>query len=97
MDDIERQIVRQITELAQGLVWETVAEWMEDEATLRLVQELEVGYAQRYHIGKLVPVLRIGLGIHNPIWIAVKTRIKSGAAEGIRTPNPRITSAALFR
>lgn len=30
-------------------------------------------------------------------WMAVKTRIKSGAAEGIRTPNPRITSAALFR
>lgn len=33
MDDI----VRQIAELAQGLVWETVAEWMEDEATLQLV------------------------------------------------------------
>jgi EAL domain-containing protein (putative c-di-GMP-specific phosphodiesterase class I) len=50
----DRVIVRAIVELARGLGRETIAECVGDEATLALLGELGVDYAQGFHIG--VPV-----------------------------------------
>ncbi|MDR7434490.1 MAG: EAL domain-containing protein [Armatimonadota bacterium] len=60
-DGENRQIVRAIAELARGLGRETIAEWVEDEVTLRHVRDLGIDYAQGYHIGKPVPVSEIFL------------------------------------
>jgi len=58
-DSENRHIVRAIADLARGLGRQTVAEWVEDEATLRIVRELGVDYAQGYYIGRPVPVSQI--------------------------------------
>lgn len=47
----DRVIVRAIVELARGLGRETIAECVGDEATLALLGELGVDYAQGFHIG----------------------------------------------
>lgn len=56
-----RQIVRAIADLARGLGRQTIAEWVEDEATLRIVRELGVDYAQGFYIGRPLPVSEIRL------------------------------------
>jgi EAL domain-containing protein (putative c-di-GMP-specific phosphodiesterase class I) len=44
--------VRAMVELAHGLGKQTIAEFVEDEETLQLLDELGVDYAQGYHIGR---------------------------------------------
>jgi EAL domain-containing protein (putative c-di-GMP-specific phosphodiesterase class I) len=56
----DRQLVRAIVAIAQGLGQKTVAEGVEDGETLELVREIGVDYAQGYHVGK--PVGAGGLG-----------------------------------
>ncbi|MEN8180653.1 MAG: EAL domain-containing protein [Pseudomonadota bacterium] len=47
--------VKALTEMASGLNKLTVAEFVEDEATLNLLAEIGVDYAQGYYIGKPQP------------------------------------------
>jgi diguanylate cyclase (GGDEF)-like protein/PAS domain S-box-containing protein len=54
-DPQDRQIVRAIAELARGLGRATVAEGVEDAATLEVVRALGVDYAQGYYIGRPEP------------------------------------------
>jgi EAL domain-containing protein (putative c-di-GMP-specific phosphodiesterase class I) len=54
-DPQDREIVRAIAELARGLGRATIAEGVEDEATLQAVRALGVGFAQGYYIGHPVP------------------------------------------
>jgi EAL domain-containing protein (putative c-di-GMP-specific phosphodiesterase class I) len=54
-DPQDRQIVRAIAELARGLGRATVAEGVEDAATLEAVRALGVDYAQGYYIGRPEP------------------------------------------
>ena len=55
-DEADQQVVRSIVRLAQDHGLQTVAEGVEDEATLELLRTLEVGYAQGFHIGRPEPV-----------------------------------------
>jgi EAL domain-containing protein (putative c-di-GMP-specific phosphodiesterase class I) len=56
-DSIEdRRMVGAIVQFARALGLETVAEGVEDCATLRLVHELGVDYAQGFHVGEPVAV-----------------------------------------
>ncbi|MDI6772800.1 MAG: EAL domain-containing protein [bacterium] len=55
-DPQNQQIVRAIAELARGLGRATIAEWVEDEATLQKVRALGVDYAQGYHVGRPMPL-----------------------------------------
>jgi diguanylate cyclase (GGDEF)-like protein/PAS domain S-box-containing protein len=48
----DRLIVKALVEVAQGMGMKTVAEFVEDEATLQILRELGVTYAQGFHIGK---------------------------------------------
>jgi EAL domain-containing protein (putative c-di-GMP-specific phosphodiesterase class I) len=52
-------VVRALVELARGMGSSTIAEFVGDEATLALLRELGVDYAQGFHIGR--PVARAPL------------------------------------
>jgi len=51
----DREIVRAVAELARGLGRATIAEGVEDGATLEAVRALGVDYAQGYYIGRPTP------------------------------------------
>jgi EAL domain-containing protein (putative c-di-GMP-specific phosphodiesterase class I) len=55
-----QHLVCAIVGLAQGFELETVAEGVEDEATLALLREYGVDYAQGYHIGRPTPIADFG-------------------------------------
>lgn len=54
--EVDRTIVRSVAEIARSMGKVTVAEWVEDEATLALVRELGVDFVQGYLIGKPRPL-----------------------------------------
>ena len=49
---IDQVTVRSIVELAHGLAKTTIAECVEDDATLQLVRQLGIDYAQGFHLGR---------------------------------------------
>ena len=49
-----------IVGIAQGLGKETIAEFVEDEATLEMLREAGVDYAQGFHISEPFPVQQLG-------------------------------------
>lgn len=51
-DPVDQHLVRSIVGLARGLQMRTVAEGVEDEATLQLVRQFGISSAQGYHIGQ---------------------------------------------
>jgi diguanylate cyclase (GGDEF)-like protein len=51
-DSLDQHLVKAMVEVARGLGKETIAESVEDEATVDLLRKYGVGYAQGYHIGK---------------------------------------------
>jgi EAL domain-containing protein (putative c-di-GMP-specific phosphodiesterase class I) len=50
--------VQAIVQIAKGLGKQTVAEFVGDDATIELLREYGVDYAQGYHLGKPQPVRR---------------------------------------
>jgi diguanylate cyclase (GGDEF)-like protein len=58
---VDQVFVRSIVELAKGLNKWTIAEFVEDEATLELLRELGVDYAQGYHVGRPAPLAASGV------------------------------------
>jgi diguanylate cyclase (GGDEF)-like protein/PAS domain S-box-containing protein len=53
---IDRALVKAIYEVATALDKKTVAEFVENEETLNLLEEIGVTYAQGYHLSKPIPV-----------------------------------------
>ena len=56
----DQVFVRAIVEVARGLGKKTVAEFVGDEATLQLLTDLGVDYAQGYHLSRPVPEITLG-------------------------------------
>lgn len=54
----DRLTVRAIVDIAQGLGKTTIAEFVQDEATLQLLREFGVDFAQGYHVGHPIEVTR---------------------------------------
>jgi EAL domain-containing protein (putative c-di-GMP-specific phosphodiesterase class I) len=52
----DQLIVKALVQVAEGMGIKTVAEFVEDEATLEIIRDLGVTYAQGYHIGRPIPV-----------------------------------------
>jgi EAL domain-containing protein (putative c-di-GMP-specific phosphodiesterase class I) len=52
----DRVVVRAIVDLARGLGRQTIAEFVGDEPTMRLLRELGVDYAQGFQIGRPQPL-----------------------------------------
>jgi diguanylate cyclase (GGDEF)-like protein/PAS domain S-box-containing protein len=55
-DVADQQIVKAIVQMAVGLGKQTIAEFVEDKATMDLLREYGVNFAQGYHIGKPRPL-----------------------------------------
>ncbi|MDQ1641934.1 MAG: hypothetical protein QOJ90_1285 [Actinomycetota bacterium] len=53
---VDQVFVRAMVELAHGLGKQTIAEFVEDEETLDLLQTLGVDFGQGYHIGRPAPL-----------------------------------------
>jgi diguanylate cyclase (GGDEF)-like protein/PAS domain S-box-containing protein len=56
-DPINQVLVRSIHEMAKALDKKTIAEFVENEAILNILQEIGVDYAQGYHLGRPGPDL----------------------------------------
>ncbi len=55
-DEVDQHLVRAIVALARGLRLETVAEFVQDEATVGLLGQIGVDYGQGYYLGRPAPV-----------------------------------------
>lgn len=53
---VDLALVKAIYEVASALGKSTVAEFVENEATLNLLENIGVTYAQGYHLGKPIPI-----------------------------------------
>jgi len=49
---VDRLTVQAIVQIARGLGKTTVAEWVEDQATVELLRELGADYGQGFHLGR---------------------------------------------
>jgi diguanylate cyclase (GGDEF)-like protein/PAS domain S-box-containing protein len=56
-DPINQALVRSIHEMARALDKKTIAEFVENEAILHILQEIGVDYAQGYYLGRPIPDL----------------------------------------
>ena len=56
-DKVDQLFVRSMTEVANGLNIQTIAEFVENEETLNLLKEIGVDFAQGYFVGKPAPAL----------------------------------------
>ncbi len=65
-DVAAQKIVRAVAALIRDLGGAAVAEWVEDEGTLRTVRALGIDYAQGFYIGVPVPVAEILAGGTQP-------------------------------
>jgi len=52
----DRRVVQSIIGIAEQFGLETIAEGVEDEATLTLLRDLGADYAQGFHLGRPAPV-----------------------------------------
>ncbi len=59
-DEVDQHVVRALVEVANGLGCATVAEFVTDEETVRLLQTLGVDYGQGFYLGEPAPVDCIG-------------------------------------
>ena len=57
-DEVDRTMVKAIAEIARSMHISTVAEFVEDRATVDVLVELGIDYAQGYHIARPMPVER---------------------------------------
>jgi diguanylate cyclase (GGDEF)-like protein/PAS domain S-box-containing protein len=55
-DDTSRVMVEAIHAIGKTMDLETIAEFVEDDATLNLIRKIGIDYAQGYHLGKPVPL-----------------------------------------
>ena len=58
----DQHIVKAVVDSSRGLGKETIAEFVEDQATLDLLRDYGVDYAQGFHIGRPAPVLMPAVG-----------------------------------
>jgi EAL domain-containing protein (putative c-di-GMP-specific phosphodiesterase class I) len=55
-DPVDEAMVRAMNDIAHALGKQTVAEYVENEAILTKLVDLQVDYLQGYHIGRPVPL-----------------------------------------
>ena len=71
----DQHVVRAIVEIASGMGKRTVAEFVGDDATMRMLGELGVDFAQGYHLGRPAPLADILSSAPTP---PVATRAPAG-------------------
>ncbi len=58
-DPVDQHLVKAIVEVAEGLGRATIAEFVGDDDTVRLLKDLGVGFGQGFHLGRPVPVATV--------------------------------------
>ncbi len=66
-NSVDLALVKAIYEVASALGKKTVAEFVENEATLVILESIGVTYAQGYHLGKPTPIEDCFISGHSPI------------------------------
>ena len=56
-DEVDQHLVKAMVDVARGLKQRTVAEFVQDEETVRLLQEFGVDYGQGYYLGRPAPLV----------------------------------------
>ncbi|HSC79247.1 MAG TPA: EAL domain-containing protein, partial [Chitinolyticbacter sp.] len=56
-DDVSRQMVIAVNEIAHAMGRKTIAEYVESKAIVMVLHEIGVDYLQGYHIGMPSPTL----------------------------------------
>ncbi|WP_084186832.1 EAL domain-containing protein [Andreprevotia chitinilytica] len=56
-DDVSRQMVLAVNRIAHAMGRKTIAEYVENEAIVRVLQEIGVDYLQGFHIGRPEPAI----------------------------------------
>ena len=51
-DPVDRAIVVSIQKMGMEMCLNIIAEWVEDEATLKVLREIGVDFVQGYHFGR---------------------------------------------
>ena len=51
-DPVDRAMVVSIQQMGRAMKLNTIAEWVEDEETLKALKEIGVNYVQGYHLGR---------------------------------------------
>ena len=60
---VDRQVVIAMIDVAHALGQQTAAEFVGDEATVAILRDLGVDYAQGYHLGAPAPVKQLKLSV----------------------------------
>ncbi len=55
-DEIDHAMVLSIQQVGEAMKLRTIAEWVSDEATLQVLKEIGVDYAQGYYMGRPEPI-----------------------------------------
>ncbi|MEE4186260.1 MAG: EAL domain-containing protein [Gammaproteobacteria bacterium] len=58
-NEVSRSMVSAVAEIARVMSLETVAEYVQDEATLAVIRELGIDWAQGYHLGEPVRLSKL--------------------------------------
>jgi diguanylate cyclase (GGDEF)-like protein/PAS domain S-box-containing protein len=56
-DEVDRAMVRSMGDIGRVMGMKTVAEYVENEATLKVLREIGIDYAQGSHVGRPVPLV----------------------------------------
>lgn len=65
-DHIDRAIVQSIQQIGEVMGIATIAEWVEDPATISLLRDMGVNYAQGYAVGRPAPFEKMHFMIDKP-------------------------------
>lgn len=71
---VDQSLVRAISEVARALGKQTVAEFVESAAVLKLVQTLGIDYAQGYFVGRPLPLEEILAVASKPVAVGAEQR-----------------------
>ncbi|MES9991301.1 MAG: EAL domain-containing protein [Candidatus Thiodiazotropha sp.] len=78
IDSLGRAIVNSINQIAHTLKLQTIAEFVEDQATLEELQRLQIDYAQGFHICKPFPISELSKHVE---WKQLDSQLTDPSAE----------------
>jgi diguanylate cyclase (GGDEF)-like protein/PAS domain S-box-containing protein len=87
---VDQRMVKAMVEVARALEMKTIAEYVSDEESVRLLRDFGVDYAQGFHLGKPAPVGAVGLKPHKPptrpppLWRARSADSRTSPASPLR-------------
>jgi EAL domain-containing protein (putative c-di-GMP-specific phosphodiesterase class I) len=60
---VDQQVVKAVVQVAKALGYKTIAEYVQDEATILALRHYGVDYMQGYHVGRPRPLNPVASGV----------------------------------